>query len=202
VEIPSEAPDAAAPPGRGDFPDEVAEARAERFLARVAALTPAEWGRLDAIAQRRSAGDLLTRLERVQRTARMAGGMWPKETRSREAVVWKRTMQLLAVTFTAVRELRDWVTLRERKPWQRPPRLSRSAAGSPQSRRMLSAMEEWSERLLDLAEAQPGGPGLAACSLYLALSAMLCGGPSTMQLLADFYAPVEPVIPFASLEAA
>jgi hypothetical protein len=168
-EASTEAPGAA-------FPDAAAEARAERFLARVAALTPAEWGRLDAIAQRRWAGDLLTRLERVQRTARMAGGMWPKEPRSREAMVWKRTMQLLAVTFTAARELHGWVMRRDRKAWQRPPRMSSPAARSPETRRMLSAMDRWIDRLLDIIEVQPGGPGLAACSLYLALPAVLGGG--------------------------
>jgi hypothetical protein len=73
-------------------------------------------------------------------------------------------------------------------------------ARSPEARQALSAMDRWSEHLLDIIEVQPGGPGLAACSLYLALPAVLGGGPSTMQLLADLYEPVEPVIPFASLD--
>lgn len=194
-------PDAPTAVSRPDFPDATAEARAERFLARVAALTPEEWGRLDAIAQRQYAGDLLTRLERVQRTARMSDAAWRQVPRSREAVVVMRSTQLLLVTTSIVRELRDWVLRHEREPWRWPPRMRDGATASPQTQRILAALETWTDRLMTVAAAQPGGLGLATSLLCMALSVLLSGGPELMPLAAEIYEPVEPVIPFASLDA-
>jgi hypothetical protein len=194
-EASTEAPGAA-------FPDAAAEARAERFLARVAALTPAEWGRLDAIGERMAAGDLLTRFERVGQLSRfmrsLRGAMHP----TGKAALAVHSVELMAVVLTMLGELRDWLRddAFDRQLWRRMSRRRAPAGSSPRMQRHVATTNDWFERLWTIAERQPGAGMAIACLGNALVGIIASGGPMQGPMVEHFYGPVEPVIPFASLD--
>jgi hypothetical protein len=183
------------------------DARADRFLARVAALTPAEWGRLDAIGAEHVAQDAWGAVSRVRQTAALLDGLPAGPVLG--AVFGGMTALFLAVDLARVGVAGLLGVPRPAGWMRRPADRPEAPAGAPlspeaaASRRVTARLQ----RLHDLAGAQPGGVGPSVAVLGMALVA--AGAPDEAGLrapdgrpkavLAALYAPVEPVIPFASL---
>lgn len=180
----------------------------DRFLARVAALTPAQWGTLDAIGQRAGARDPISRWRHVRRylgaipqpalrdvaaTIGMLGGY---AIDAADAV--EHTVETLLGTGPRRRE--RWRALAERA---RAERVRREAQPVAADTPPLTARVRWElNRLTEIAGAQPRGPGDALWCLGLGLMALRGRVGMTPDGFAEMYELVEPVIPAASLERA
>jgi hypothetical protein len=160
------------------------ESRVDRFLARVGMLTPAQWGELDALAAQYEPHDPIGWWRNARRTSAFA---------SRVPVVDDVLSAGLFVAFG----VEDIARLfRRRRPsavtcqMPAPP-----AAASPEFRQHYDRLTT----LWDTARAQPGGPGPSMSALTMALHALWMREHLTDDGFARAYAPVEPVIPAASL---
>jgi len=153
----------------------------DRWLARVARLGPAEWGRLDAIGQRFAAGDPISRWQRADRMAALAAAL-PTLARALAIVGFGTELvhDLLGSPRSAMRRPRD------------------AAASAPAGVRLLVAQ---AQALWDLGEAQPGGAGAAMSCLMVALLALRARPQLPAEAFARLYALVEPVIPVATIES-
>jgi hypothetical protein len=177
----------------------------DRFLARVAALTPAEWGTLDAIGQRAGAGDPISRWRRARR---YLGAIESPAARDALAVVgaaggWildlgatvEQTIEQAFVGRRAQRERWRQLSDRTRAEQARVQRAARAREGSPTASRIA-----WeTARLVEIATAQPRGPGEATSVLAVGLLALRLRPRLTARAFAEMYELVEPVIPAASL---
>lgn len=159
------------------------DAVVDRWLARVARLGPAEWGRLDAIGQRFTAGDPMSRWQRAERTSALAAALPALE-------------RALAVVGFGAELVRD-LTGRSRRGWSdaRRPRDA-SPSAHPRVRRLVAQLQT----LWDLGEAQPGGAGAAMPCLVLAMVALHARPQLPADAFARLYALVEPVVPAAGVE--
>jgi hypothetical protein len=162
------------------------DAAAERFLARVARLTAAEWGRLDAIGERLGAGDPIARWRRADRWAALAG------VRGRSLPRLGATLAVLGFGAELVSDLLGGRAGR-RLPATFP---EPSPHAAPEARRAHAQLRT----LLDAAAAQPGDATTALPWLALALFALRLRDALAPEAFARLYAPVEPVIPAASVD--
>ena len=164
-------------------PTSAREARADRFLARVGALTPRQWGALDAIGQRFEGHDPIAWWERSRRMAAMAGRNPAIE-------------DIVSVVGFVVNGASDVVRLIRGGPersWRT--RTPRAPNAPPEVRAFLARFET----LQDTAAAQTGGPGAAMHCLVVGLIALWMRDTLTPDGFARMYELVEPVIPAASL---
>jgi hypothetical protein len=160
--------------------------RVDRYLDRVAALTPAEWGRLDAVGARLRGNDPLTRWRRARRFAAegsvFAWMEWPATFAHLGFEVVGNVVHALDGDEAAARLLRRLFP---------PDNLPRS----PEAERMCAQML----RLREITDAQLGGRGAAMSVLMMGLLALHRGHFRSPDALARIYSLVEPVIPLASL---
>jgi hypothetical protein len=159
------------------------DAVVDRWLARVARLGPAEWGRLDAIGQRFTAGDPMSRWQRADRMAAIAAALPALE---RALAVFGFGAELLHDLLGGARGARFAVP-RPRDP---------SPAADPAGRRLVAQLQS----LWDLGHAQPGGAGAAMSCLHLALLALHARPRMPVEAFARLYALVEPVVPVREVE--
>lgn len=166
-------------------PTSAREALVDRFLARVAALSPRQWGELDAIGQRFTASDPVAVWERAQLFAAFAG----------RAPVLEDVLTLVGFVGFGVAEL--FTIGRRRKFRVDLPngRLTRRPDATPETRALLDRIET----LMDVASHQAGGPRESTLALGLALAALWTRDHMPAAAFARIYALTEPVIPFASL---
>ena len=162
-------------------PTSAREARADRFLARVAALTPRQWGELDAIGQRFEAADPLAWWERSRRLAAFASRIPAAED----------VLRVVGFVSMGIGDLARAVTGRGRPRFPRP--ALRGATG--EVREIGSRLES----LWDVAATQPGGPGASITCLALGLLALWMRDHLSADGFAELYGLVEPVIPAASV---
>ena len=158
------------------------ERLADRFLARVAALTPAEWGRLDAIAQRETAGDPIARWRRIRRVTGL--GSEPEWLQAGLAAL-VFGLEMVQSVATLVRGDRL---------------LPAPRAGADHLTAEARALDERVRALWDTAQAQPGGQREATRVLTMALVALWSRALLSPAAFARQYELVEPVIPIRSLE--
>lgn len=167
-----------------------ADVALDRFLARVAALTPAQWGELDAIGQRMQGGGPAARWRRARRESAVAASM----------PLARDIFTVVQLAVDAALDLEDVIFGPPRRrarvaPTRRPTPRPASPSTPPALQRFLRASSE----LAELALAQPGGPGAAMECLSIALRAVWMRPTLPAAAFAEMYAPVEPVIPAASL---
>jgi hypothetical protein len=162
-------------------PTSAREARTDRFLARVATLSPRQWGELDAIGQRFEGADPIAWWERARRISAFAS----------KVPVLEDVMR--GVTFVAM-GVGDLV---QSLGGRRAPRYPRPVVshGSPEARQIGERLET----LWDVASSQPGGAGPSIQCLALALLALWMRDYLTADGFAELYGLVEPVIPAASV---
>jgi hypothetical protein len=172
--------------GEISSPATTREALADRFLARVAALTPEQWGRLDAIGQRDAAGDPVARWRRARRVAAVA-----VETPWLESVV-----TAVALTGEVAMDVAGALRDAWRPPAPAPSRVALRRQPTPESR----ALGERLETLRDTARARAGGQGDAGRVLTWGLLALWQRPHVAPETFARQYELVEPVIPIRSLE--
>lgn len=152
----------------------------DRWLARVARLGPAEWGRLDAIGQRFAAGDPISRWQRADRVAALAAALPPLV----------RAMAVVGFGAELVYDLLGGPRSQGRRPRDVAP------SAPPGVRRLVAQ----AQALWDLGEAQPGGAGAAMSCLTIALLALRARPQLPAAAFARLYALVEPVLPVREIE--
>lgn len=169
------------PVGEISSPVSAREALADRFLGRVAGLTPEEWGRLDAIAQREHAGDPLARWRHARRfvSGDVGGALAATVIAGLSLVVDVAGSVLVAVSPSRARAL-----------------------AAPRARRPLRdvALDRRLATLRDTARARAGGEGDATHILIVALVALWERHRLPRETFVRWYELVEPVIPLDSLE--
>lgn len=171
----------------------------DRFLSRVAALTPAQWGALDAIGQREGARDPVSRWKRARRQLAIVDAPV-----LRDALAIVGTIGGYAIDAADAVEWALSDAIWGRGAWRRraSARLASGAAPAiPLNDDVLpSARFEWeTRRLTEIALRQPRGPGDAAGPLALALVALRMLGRRNVRAFKEMYGSVESVIPAASL---
>lgn len=157
--------------------------RAERFVQRVAGLSPAEWGRLDAAADMMMAGDPITRWRRAR---------W------RAAMTASSPFELLAIPVLLMADLgRDVAGMGEAELGRRLLRnLPGPGAGDvPGERRVLEQIH----RLVAIAMEQPGASSRTLELLLQAIVSIGLEGVYSERVRRRMYAPVEAVIPYSTL---
>lgn len=164
-------------------PTSARDARVDRYLARVAALTPRQWGELDAIGQRVEASDPIAWWQRSRRMAALAGRFPGLED----------AVSVFGFVAIGVEDVVRLVRGRSARGWAI--RRPLPASASPETRRFAARFET----LADTAGAQPGGPGAAMHCLTLGLLAVWMRDALTPDGFARLYELVEPVIPSSSL---
>ena len=162
-------------------PTSAREARVDRFLARVGALTPRQWGELDAIGQRFEASDPMAWWERSRRLAAFAS----------RAPLLEDMLRVVGFVGMGVGDLAKSVLGGRRSRYTRPVVYGLSG----EARQVGSRIET----LWDVAATQPGGPGASISCLVLALLALWMRDYLSADGFAQLYGLVEPVIPAASL---
>jgi len=163
-------------------PTSAREARVDRFLARVSALTPRQWGELDAIGQRFEASDPIAWWERASRLAAFAS----------RAPLAEDLLRVVGFVGVGIGDLaRSLLGGRGRPRYTRPV----VHAMSGEARQVASRLET----LWDVAATQPGGAGASLGCLVLALLALWLRDYLPAEGFAQLYGLVEPVIPAASL---
>ncbi len=155
--------------------------RLDAFLARVAGLSPDDWGRLDALGARRKGGDPLARVERARHEA------WVMGKTPRELAVPARFLLDLVGDAVAIADGRY------DEPTKRPRELPPNVVGEPR------LLHERLVSLWEIAAAQPGGPGDAMWVLRPALVGLAMRGRVSPRAFERMWAPLEPFIPFATL---
>ena len=178
-------PSGARPGVRPDrVPDAVALARADRFLERVAAFTPAEWGRVAVVGDRLSARDPLSRFEQARRGSAVLAdmGLWGRALGTAIGLTTAVTIDLVEMVRRdgAAALMRRLLPPRRRTPADEA-RIARHA------------------RLDALVPRDGDRRSSAIAVLAPALASVTLGVPEDQGLHAVFYAPAEPFIPFASL---
>ena len=158
--------------------------RVDRYLDRDAALTAADWGRLDAAGQQLYARDPLARWRLARRFAQEHVG--PPLRAPFTVFILGMEVALQAVhALDGDRGLTHWFASFD------DPARPRSAE--------LERMGAQVRRLYEIAATKPGGPGAAVACLGLGLMALHSGRAAAPDTVAGLYSTVEPVIPFASL---
>ena len=161
------------------------EAAVDRFLARVTRLTPAEWGRLDAIGERNLSGDPIARWRRSARVTTLLARM-PQ---------FARTLTVLGFGTELVRD-----ALRGDAALARIERVRRPADPPPHAHALTRRTIADAQALWDTAEAQPGGGRSAYPCLVLAMLALQLRDQMPAEAFSAWYELVEPVIPAASVD--
>jgi hypothetical protein len=156
------------------------EAAVDRFLARLAALGPDGWGRLDAIAERLDAADPLSRWRRADRQAAFAAAAPALESVVRGLVFGR---SLLA-------------DLLGGRGGARARRVVGVATGGAGATRLDAQLRS----LVDLHEAQPAGAHDPFELLLLALLALRARDRLPAEAFARLYGPVERVLPLAAVD--
>ena len=175
----------------------------DRFLARVAALTPTQWGILDAIGQRAEARDPVSRWRQIRRHLGVVPASVLRDVLAAAMTVGDYVVGLGAEIEGAFAS----VVLGRRDARRRLAervRVERVALESAQQDLpALAPRVRWeATRLAEIARAQPRGPGDALRCLSLALLALRFRSKTSPRGFAEMYELVEPVIPAASLERA
>lgn len=169
-----------------ETPVSAREALVDRFLARLAALSPRQWGELDAIGQRLHASDPIT----LWATARRLSAFTSK------APAFEDVSTVITFVSMGLGRLANLGRRRPSRP-ERPYYATPHARSYPDSE--TRAFAQRMDTLTDIQHHQPGGPGDAGACLWVAMSALWQRDHLTPEGFARLYAPVEPVIPFASL---
>ena len=185
--------------------------RAEVFLTRVASLTPAQWGRLDAAAARLKGGGLLTRWTRARRAgAAMGYEPWIRAITTPAAFMGEalldagfalrrayHTAESIGEAKSARQRVEDALRQYERMTQQKTERSRPTTTGFDAAR-----VHAHFERLTAVARAQPGHLlGDASDCLFAALYGVLMRPNLMADAFDELYSPVEPTIPAASLDA-
>ena len=160
------------------------EAAVDRFLARVARLTPAEWGRLDAIGERFLSGDPIARWRRAERLTTVAARV-PQLA---------RTLAVLGFGSELVRDAIGGGARADARGAHRP------ADAPPHAHALTRRTISDAQALWDAAEAQAGGRRTAYPCLVLALVALQLRDRMPAEAFTAWYELVEPVIPAASVD--
>ena len=160
------------------------EAAVDRFLARVGRLTPAEWGRLDAIGERLLSGDPIARWRRAERLTTVAARV-PQLA---------RTLAVLGFGSELVGDLIGSGGRARRRGTRRP------ADPPPHANALVRRSIADVQALWDAAEAQPGGGRSARACLTLALLALQLRDRLPAEAFTAWYELVEPVIPAATVD--
>src|SRR5215208_633927 len=155
----------------------------DAFLGRVRALTPAEWGRLDAAGAPLAGGSLLARIER----ASLGAELGLMAVRGISSVLWETFWDEPAELVGLVRGVSEELS-RDRALRRDPEHLAR-----------LRATPNPLRELLEIAERQPGGPRAAYQALWYALTAVMLRASLPPHARARLYSYAERVIPYASV---
>jgi hypothetical protein len=185
-------------------PSPEAEALIESYLTRAASLTPAEWGRLDAIGSHLAGVSPFALLDR----ARADGASWglrhllPKPLATGAALAGRAAFWVAVAAMLARWALSDpgsaraWPSAEESRR-----KIERWEAEHPE----LAPMNKYIARLREISKAQPGRTAIrgwwsnAERVLSYGLLALFARGRSPAPVFEEAYALVEPVIPFRSL---
>ena len=166
--------------------------RADRYLDRVATLTPTDWGRLDAVGAQLQARDPLAVWRRARRFARELS---PSPALEGPMIVGHLGVEIARGLLHALDgdrglpQLTQWLA-----------RLTlRGRPISPEARQTSARFGAQMRRLHDIAASQPGGAGAAVVCLGAGLLALHAGDKRSHGATGGIYALVEPFIPFASL---
>jgi hypothetical protein len=157
------------------------EAAVDRFLARLAALGPDGWGRLDAIAERLDAPDPLSRWRRADRQAAFAAAAPALESVVRGVVFGRSLLADLLGGGGGARARRV---------------LGVATGGGAAATRLDAQLRS----LVDLHEAQPPGAHDPFELLLLALLALRARDRLPAEAFARLYGPVERVLPLAAID--
>lgn len=184
------------------------ERRIDVYLARVRTLSATEWGRLDAIGTRLADNTPWVRVRR----ARLDADAYFMFTRlvPREVAVGGATVA------RAVSDLGRWLAAQPPGDPLAPPRRPiqlhtdpRLPDPTPEQRAALASMERWRMVVAELRRAVREAPAAARSASGAAAIRVLEYGLSAIathemdrEVARRLYAPVEPVIPFASLDGA
>ena len=157
--------------------------RADRYLERAAALSPAEWGRLDAAGQLLAVSDPMA--------------MWRRARRATSVGLVPPAVEGVLGVMDAVEDL----VKRVASALGLGSAVERIAAAEPDGALDADAerMQAQYRRLDDIAAAQPGGARDAIHALSEGLFALHTRHLRTPKSFRRAYAAVEPVIPAASL---
>ncbi len=171
--------------------------RIERFVDRVAALTPSDWGQLDAIGDRLLADDPLARLERARVTAGlMSMGYFPESAMLALVLIGGAAIEIVNL-FRGRRPKRGW-----------PPR-SRSRQTTPEAVQLDRLLELILVNATPVQGARAGAtasdasrpPNTIGAALVLlnAAAAIVLDSVLSPEAFARAYGPIAPVISLDSL---
>jgi hypothetical protein len=192
-----------------------------RFVSRVQALTPAEWGKLDALAAPIAGRTPIAGARRLRLLTAMFRDWWRKPARELARAVadhpWLGVEFALEIAPDVLRPSFLKEMRRAAKDgWQyaatgkRPERPELPPDLPPEAKAKLEAelaendaraedIRRASQAMWSAAKAQPLGPGAAYWALLFAEVAIYSRDSLTPELFARLYAYMEPVIPYASL---
>lgn len=168
-------------------PTSARDALADRYLARVAALGPRQWGELDAIGQRFAASDPVSVWHRARTLAAFAG-QFPvlEDAMTVVGFVGMGIGDLLGAVRRGLGDRSRTAMVQTRTPMP---------SASSEARQLGARIAT----LRDAALLQPGGPGAAMDVLTLGLVALWIRHLLPAPAFERVYALVDPVIPLASL---
>lgn len=158
-------------------------AAVDRFLARLAALSAGQWGRLDALAERLDAGDPISRWRRAEWQASFAAGVPAVEAVVRGVVFGRSLLDDL---------LRRAPAGRDDGPFT----AALGAAGGVGAARLDAQLRS----LVDLCAAQPGERRGTLALLASAVLALHARDTLPPRAFARLYEPVAPVLPLAEVD--
>ncbi len=187
-------------------PWHIDEALVEKFLARVEALTPAQWGQFDARGERVSGVSPFAMLDHAKLDAATLGlcQLFDLPVATGVALggrfaAWGAVGVIgLAALLRGRRSTADLAARREEQHRKHREILSR--------RPHLARSHAWSQHLIQSVLAHPGGPKsilgvpCASVALRYGLFAIIGRPRLSDEVFATAYSIVEPVIPFASLD--
>lgn len=173
-------------PARSDPERDRKHQRIDAFVEHVRLLSPEDWGRLDASADRHFRGSLWARLRKLRLQVDLVLG--PVGMLVREI-----GPELPGVVASVLRG--DDESARSYAARETPAMLFDEEMPLPKGRYPFPILT-----LHNLAQRQPLGPGRAWECLFFALVALEMRDSFTPEVFARLYAPMEPVIPLASLD--
>lgn len=182
------------------------QALVDAFLARVEALTPAEWGRLEARGARLASITPLDLLKRAKIDG-AAFGLWHQFSEDVATGVALAGRAAFWTTIVAMAPLMFLADPRHERMKRRVDEQSRRMQELEDRHPEVAAMQKTFKRLTAICDRQPRedeirpfGTG-AQRALFFGLLALFGRSSSSPGAFEVVYGPVEPVIPFSSLAA-
>ena len=159
--------------------------RAERFLQRLAGLTPAEWGRLDAAADRLMADDPIARWQRARWEAAFAAPL---------------AIEPLVVGTVFLLDVARDIAGRRDDPRELMRRLRAGADAVGQRHPEAAQTASQFDRLVSIVTEQPAAGASHVLSVVLhGFVAVRMEGVLSARICRRMYAPLQPVIPLDTL---